>query len=62
MSKMMMTMIMMIIMAKRDTINLYALTQKDTLRKHGEVTHTRKEAIYGQNEKHSYMSRTSLKA
>ena len=49
-------------MAKSDNIKMYALTQKDTIRKHGEVTHTRKEAIYGQNEKHSSMFRTSLKA
>lgn len=62
MSKIMMMMMIILIIAKRDAINLYVLTQKDILRKYGEVTNTRKEAIYGQNEKHSYMSRTSLKA
>lgn len=53
-------MMTMIIMAKRDK-SVCTDTER-TLRKHGEVTDTRKEAIYGQNEKHSSMSRTSLKA
>lgn len=46
-----------IIMSKKDTINMYALTQ-DTLGNRG-LTDTGKEATCGQNEKHPHMAKTS---